>query len=191
MILVPFNTGYHLAHHVDSGIPFRNLPRLQRALAEDGYLDGVPRHRSYRAFWRTCVRTPAESYATTRLRPGHEAPDQRRRRDYADVMPEAFFSSVSDPIPYEGPDSDNPLAFRWYDRDRVVRGRTMEEQLRFAVCYWHSFNWPGNDVFGLGTFDRPWLDPGADPMAAAHRQDGRRLRVLREARRAVLLLPRS
>jgi fatty acid desaturase len=54
--LVPFNTGYHLAHHVDSGIPFRNLPELHRALREDGYLDGVPVHRSYRSFWRTCVR---------------------------------------------------------------------------------------------------------------------------------------
>lgn len=55
--LVPFNTGYHLAHHVDSGIPFRSLPALHRALEEDGYLDGVVVHRSYRAFWRTCVRT--------------------------------------------------------------------------------------------------------------------------------------
>lgn len=55
-ILVPFNTGYHLAHHVDSGIPFRNLPALHRALGEDGYLDGVPVHCSYRSFWRTCVR---------------------------------------------------------------------------------------------------------------------------------------
>ena len=55
-VLVPFNTGYHLAHHVDSGIPFRNLPALHQALVEDGYLDGVPVHPSYRAFWRTCVR---------------------------------------------------------------------------------------------------------------------------------------
>ncbi len=82
-------------------------------------------------------------------------------------MSAAFFPDVAEPIRYQGPDSDDPLAFRWYDRERVVRGRTMEEHLRFAVCYWHSFNWPGNDVFGLGTFDRPWLDPGADPMAAA------------------------
>ena len=59
-------------------------------------------------------------------------------------------------IPLDGPDSTDPLAFRHYDRDRVVLGKTMAEQLRVAVCYWHSFQWPGNDIFGAGTFDRPW-----------------------------------
>jgi xylose isomerase len=49
----------------------------------------------------------------------------------------------------------------------MVLGKRMEDQLRIAVCYWHSFNWPGNDVFGSGTFDRPWLGPQSDPMAAA------------------------
>ncbi len=78
-----------------------------------------------------------------------------------------FFSDVSAPIAYEGPTSDNPLAFRWYDKNRQVMGRSMEEQLRFAVCYWHSFNWPGNDVFGEGTFDRPWLAADLDPIEAA------------------------
>ncbi|MGI9665477.1 MAG: xylose isomerase [Acidimicrobiia bacterium] len=77
-----------------------------------------------------------------------------------------FFEGVQ-PIRYEGAESTNPLAFRYYDADRVVAGRTMEEHLRFAVCYWHSFAWPGNDVFGAGTFDRPWNDPAMDPMAAA------------------------
>ena len=77
-----------------------------------------------------------------------------------------FFTGV-DKIPYEGPTSDNPFAFRYYDADRVVLGRTMEEQLRVAVCFWHSFSWPGNDVFGDGTFDRPWNDPALDPMFAA------------------------
>src|SRR5579862_8083095 len=43
----------------------------------------------------------------------------------------------------------------------------MADQLRIAVCLWHSFSWPGSDVFGSGTFDRPWLDPRAEPMAAA------------------------
>ena len=51
-----------------------------------------------------------------------------------------FFDSVPAPIAYEGPDSDNPLAFRWYDADRIVAGRRMEDHLRFAVAYWHSFN---------------------------------------------------
>ncbi len=81
-----------------------------------------------------------------------------------------FFPDV-DHIPYEGPDSDNPLAFRWYDADRVVAGRSMAEHLRFAVCYWHSFAWDGFDIFGAGTLDRPWApsqDPALDPMEAAH-----------------------
>ncbi len=78
-----------------------------------------------------------------------------------------FFDDVPDAIPYEGPESDNPLAFRWYDADRVVGDKTMEEHLRIAACYWHSFNWPGSDVFGSGTFDRPWLDAARDPMEAA------------------------
>ncbi len=83
-------------------------------------------------------------------------------------MPE-FFPEVS-PIRYEGPNTDNPLAFRYYDRERVVLGKTMEAQLRMAACYWHSFNWPGSDVFGAGTFDRPWLTPGLDPMVAARQK---------------------
>jgi xylose isomerase len=83
-------------------------------------------------------------------------------------MATAFFDNVSEPIRYEGPASDNPLAFRWYDADRVVGGRTMAEHLRFAVCYWHSFNWDGFDIFGAGTLDRPWLGVQADPLAAAN-----------------------
>jgi xylose isomerase len=78
-----------------------------------------------------------------------------------------FFEDVPEPIAYEGPESDNPLAFRWYDADRVVGEKSMRDHLRMAVCYWHSFNWPGNDVFGVGTFDRPWLGAVDDPMAAA------------------------
>lgn len=78
-----------------------------------------------------------------------------------------FFSAVPK-IAYEGPNSQNPYAFKYYDADRVVADRSMAEHLRFAVCYWHSFAWPGNDVFGDGTFDRPWNDEAMDPMAAAH-----------------------
>jgi xylose isomerase len=78
-----------------------------------------------------------------------------------------FFPDVEAPIAYEGPESDNPLAFRWYDAERSVAGRTMAEHLRFAVCYWHSFNWDGFDIFGAGTMDRPWLGAQTDPMDAA------------------------
>jgi xylose isomerase len=78
-----------------------------------------------------------------------------------------FFTEVPEPIRYEGPDTDNPLAFRVYDPNRVVAGKRLEDHLRIAVCYWHSFGWSGSDVFGAGTFDRPWLDSPADPLEAA------------------------
>ena len=78
-----------------------------------------------------------------------------------------FFDAVPEPIRYAGPESDDLLTFRWYDKDRIVGGKTLSEHLRLAACYWHSFNWPGNDVFGDGTFDRPWLDTSLDPMDAA------------------------
>ncbi len=82
---------------------------------------------------------------------------------------EQFFDAVKDPVRFEGPGSDNDLAFKVYDPDRMVLGKRMEDHMRIAVCYWHSFNWPGSDIFGAGTFDRPWLDAD-DPMAAAHRK---------------------
>jgi xylose isomerase len=69
-------------------------------------------------------------------------------------------------IPYEGPNSTNPLAFRYYEKDRLVLGKRLEEQLRVAVCYWHSFAWQGHDIFGLGTFERPWFKV-ANAMEAA------------------------
>ncbi len=68
-------------------------------------------------------------------------------------------------VRYEGPDATSDLAYRWYDKDRVVMGKRMEDHLRFAVCMWHTFCWPGSDVFGAGTFDRPWLN---GPMNAAN-----------------------
>ena len=66
-----------------------------------------------------------------------------------------YFDHIA-PIRYEGPESDNPLAFKHYDPDEVVLGKTMAEQLRVAVCYWHTFCWDGFDIFGAGTFERPW-----------------------------------
>ncbi|MCB2100325.1 MAG: xylose isomerase, partial [Rhodobacterales bacterium] len=77
----------------------------------------------------------------------------------------SYFASIP-PIAYEGPDSDNPLAFRWYDPDRVVLGRRMEDHLRFAIAYWHTFCGTGLDPFGGDTFQRPWFGPG-EPMALA------------------------
>ncbi len=84
-----------------------------------------------------------------------------------------FFADVPEPIPFAGATADpDRLSFQVYDPDRLVGGRRMEDLLRIGVCYWHSFNWPGSDIFGAGTFDRPWLDPSLDPMGAArHKQD--------------------
>jgi xylose isomerase len=76
-----------------------------------------------------------------------------------------FFPEV-ERILYEGPDSESPLAFRWYDADRQVLGKSMTAQLRFAACYWHSFCWQGNDAFGGQTLMRPWFETG-DAMEQA------------------------
>ncbi|MDQ1155167.1 xylose isomerase [Brevundimonas sp. SORGH_AS_0993] len=85
-------------------------------------------------------------------------------------MTTTYFGDVS-PIVYKGPESDDDLAYRWYDKDRVVLGKTMAEHLRFAVCMWHNFCWTGSDVFGAGTFRRPWAASGdAVEAAAAKRQ---------------------
>jgi len=83
-------------------------------------------------------------------------------------MSEPFFPGI-ERIRYEGPESENALAYRFYDPERVVLGKRMQEQLRPAVCYWHSFCWPGSDVFGEGTFARPWLQSG-DPLTLAERK---------------------
>ncbi len=61
-------------------------------------------------------------------------------------------------IRYEGPDSRNPLAFRWYNADEVVEGKAMRDHFRFSVVYWHTFRGTGADPFGVGTAIRPWDD---------------------------------
>ncbi len=76
-------------------------------------------------------------------------------------MTTGFFGGVGK-IPFEGVGSTNPLAFRYYDPDRVVLGKRLEDHLRFAVCYWHTFVWTGGDAFGGQTFDRPWFGETSD-----------------------------
>lgn len=73
-------------------------------------------------------------------------------------------------IRFEGPDATTPMAFRYYDADRLVAGRKMRDHLRFAVCWWHSFSWHGSDVFGAPTRRPPWLCAGVSPIDAATRQ---------------------
>lgn len=85
-------------------------------------------------------------------------------------MSAAYFAAF-DTVRYEGPDSANDLAYHWYDKDRVVFGKRMEDYLRFAMCMWHTFCWPGSDVFGAGTFDRPWLNGPQDEAAARAKRE--------------------
>ena len=69
-------------------------------------------------------------------------------------------------IPYEGPQSKNPLAFRHYNADEKIEGKTMRDHLRFSVVYWHTFRGTGSDPFGPGTAVRPW-ESGSDTVENA------------------------
>ncbi len=69
------------------------------------------------------------------------------------------------------PSATSDLAYRVYDKDRMVMGKRMEDHLRFAICFWHTFCWPGSDVFGAGTFDRPWLVGPNDSAAARAKRE--------------------
>ena len=78
----------------------------------------------------------------------------------------SWFENVPN-IPYEGPNSDNPLAFTHYNADEMVAGKTMRDHLRFAVCYWHAMRGTGADPFGVGCRSMPW-SVADDEMQAAH-----------------------
>ncbi|MEJ6951218.1 xylose isomerase [Natronospora cellulosivora (SeqCode)] len=77
-----------------------------------------------------------------------------------------FFESVSQ-IKFEGKDSKNPLAFKYYNAEEKVGGQTMEEITRFAMSYWHTFAAEGGDIFGAGTYTRPWEANASNPMELA------------------------
>jgi xylose isomerase len=79
-----------------------------------------------------------------------------------------FFPGI-EKIPFEGRTSDNPLAFKFYDADRQIGGKTMAEHLRFAACYWHTFCAGGSDPFGGDTQVFAW-DEAGDPMWAARQR---------------------
>lgn len=81
------------------------------------------------------------------------------------ISQHSFFNAISN-IAFEGLDSDNPLAYRYYDENRVIAGKTMKELLRFAVAYWHSFCNDGGDPFGVGTRSLPWNEYG-DALSCA------------------------
>jgi xylose isomerase len=79
-----------------------------------------------------------------------------------------YFPDVTGRIEHEGPQTDNPLAFRHYNPKAKVAGRTMAEHLKFAVCYWHTFKGTGADPFGGPVYERPW-NQGRDAMDVARR----------------------
>lgn len=79
-----------------------------------------------------------------------------------------YFKGISK-IQYEGPDSDNPLAFKFYDAQKKIGDKTMEEHLRFSACYWHTFCAKGSDPFGPDTQVFEW-DKAPDALSAAKRK---------------------
>src|SRR5580700_7366680 len=76
-----------------------------------------------------------------------------------------FFPGIGE-IKFEGNDTKNPLAFRFYDANKVVAGKTMKEHFRFAMAYWHTLCGTGGDPFGAGTKSFPWM-VGTDPISIA------------------------
>jgi xylose isomerase len=94
---------------------------------------------------------------------------KRARDEFPSMAPKGVFFAEYD-IKYEGPDSLNPLAFKYYNKDEVIMGKPMKEWLRFAVCYWHTWRGSGADIFALGgSIQRPW--DGSDLDAAMKRVD--------------------
>ena len=81
-----------------------------------------------------------------------------------------YFPGVGQ-IPYEGRESDNPLAFKFYDADKLVGGKRMADHLRFAACYWHTFCARGSDPFGVDTQIFSWDEPKDEMDAARARLD--------------------
>jgi len=74
-------------------------------------------------------------------------------------------------IRYEGRDSDNPLAFKYYDENKLIKGKTLREHMRFAVAYWHTFCDTGEDPFGPGTITFPWSEGKDDITRAKNKLD--------------------
>lgn len=81
-------------------------------------------------------------------------------------MSKKYFPMVEKCIPYEGKDSKNPLAFKYYKKDQVISGKTMAEHFRFSVAYWHTMKGDGTDMFGGSAFEREWFK-GSDPLDIA------------------------
>lgn len=100
----------------------------------------------------------------------------------------SYFSRINK-IQYEGANSTNPLSFKHYTPDEIVLGKTMKEHLRFASCYWHNFCWNGSDVFGAGTYGRPWLESG-NAMERAMQKADVAFAIFRKTQYTLLLFSR-
>jgi len=81
-------------------------------------------------------------------------------------MAKTYFPEITQPIPFEGKHSKNPLAFKYYNKEQMVAGKSMAEHLRFSVAYWHTMMADGTDMFGGSSYDRLWRT-AADPMDRA------------------------
>jgi len=79
-----------------------------------------------------------------------------------------FFPAISK-IKFEGHKSSDPLSFRYYDPNQIIRGKTMKDWCRFSVAYWHTFRGTGLDIFGSPTLERTWDNIGGDVEAARDR----------------------
>jgi len=90
------------------------------------------------------------------------------RRSFGTASRSEFFPTVSK-IKFEGAESRNPLAYRYYDADKVILGKSMRDWCRFSVVYWHTFRGSGLDIFGAPTLNRPWDNLGGDVEAAKDR----------------------
>src|SRR5438552_14855229 len=84
-------------------------------------------------------------------------------------MPAAAAFAQIPKVQYEGPKSKNPLAFKHYNADEIIEGKSMKEHLRFSVVYWHTFRNRLSDPFGVGTAIRPW-DDGSESVENAQKR---------------------
>lgn len=89
---------------------------------------------------------------------------------YLNIMAREYFPEIGK-IPFEGPESKNPMAFHYYDAERVVAGKTMKEWMRFAMAWWHTLCAEGGDQFGPGTKKFPWNEGANALEIAKHKAD--------------------
>jgi len=126
---------------------------------------GLPSPPAFSGWYRTTGKNSFERFTSDALVARRASINADPGKGRTQTMTETLFSSC-ETVRYEGPNTQNPLAYRWYDANRVVLGKPLKDHLRFAVAYWHSLAMQGSDPFGSATMLRPWFAPG-DPIAQA------------------------